>query len=304
MPDSERKTISASEAPALFNASPYMTRWMLWHKFAKHATFAKEEDSRMRWGTDMQPLITKRVAEEKKLEVVPNWANNYVRRGKFGCTRDAEIICPDRGPGALEIKCVFDFKQWMEKWGGGKTVPREYEIQLQTQMMVGDGTVPYDWGTFAVWVCGGELVYFDRMPIFDFLRELEAEANSFIDSVQAGEEPPAFGAICEAPLVRALFPDIEDQKVLDLSDDPDHVKSSEDVSMYRYAKETASGNKKVEEGLRIKLLALAGDAEFVKLPCGVAYRVTKSGKGKTIAPLVPDVPSAPPPPKDNILQGG
>ena len=35
MPDQTLKTISASEAAALFNASPYVTRWMLYQRFAK-----------------------------------------------------------------------------------------------------------------------------------------------------------------------------------------------------------------------------------------------------------------------------
>jgi hypothetical protein len=34
VPDRTLKTISATEAPALFNASPYVTRWMLWQRFA------------------------------------------------------------------------------------------------------------------------------------------------------------------------------------------------------------------------------------------------------------------------------
>jgi hypothetical protein len=34
MPDRERLTVSATEASALFDASPYVTRWMLYRRFA------------------------------------------------------------------------------------------------------------------------------------------------------------------------------------------------------------------------------------------------------------------------------
>jgi hypothetical protein len=61
----------------------------------------------------------------------------------------------------------------------------------------------------------------------------------------------------------------------------------------------------VAEEKRLKLLALAKDASFVKLPCGVNYSLRKSGKGKTIVPYIPERPLPPPPPKEgNILHAG
>src|SRR5216684_8768697 len=150
MPDPTKQTISATESPALLGSSPYLTRWMLWQRFANGIEPEREESSRMNWGKAMQPLIVKRVAEERKLEVIPNEGDNYIRRGLLGCTRDATIISPDHGPGALEVKCVFDYEQWGRKWDGGKSVPREIEIQLQQQILVGDGDqmrqLSYEWG--------------------------------------------------------------------------------------------------------------------------------------------------------------
>ena len=100
-------------------------------------------------------------AEDLKLEVRPNADDTYHRRGLLGCTRDATIICPDRGPGALETKCIFDYRTWMADWGGGAFVPKPHEIQLQQQLLVGDGDdgfaaegSPYDWGVIAAWVAG------------------------------------------------------------------------------------------------------------------------------------------------------
>jgi hypothetical protein len=310
MPDPDRKTISASEAPALWNASPYVTRWMLWQKFANGVDIDNgEEHSRMSWGKKMQPLIAAQVAQDKKLEVIPNADDTYVRRRRLGCTRDATIICPDRGAGALEIKCVFDYKIWAEKWGNGEVVPREYEIQLQTQMYVGDGDErdwrwKYDWGLIAVWVCA-DLYYFERKPIHDLWKELDLKSCAFFDDIDEGREPDAFGAECEAPFIKSLFPDVTPAKELDFSADYDHVKTSEDVSMYQYHKDLVAGNCAPAERLRLKLLALARDAERVKLPCGVSYRIKKSGKGKTIIPYVPDRPLPPPPPKgETILAAG
>jgi len=264
MPDPTKQTISATESPALLGASPYLTRWMLWQKFANGIEPEREESSRMEWGKAMQPLIVKRVAQDRKLEVIPN-DETYMRRGLLGCTRDATIISPDHGPGALEIKCVFDYEQWGRKWKGGAEVPREIEIQLQQQMYVG-GDQSYGWGLIVVWVCA-DLYYFERKPLGDLWTTLERGASYFLDSVKKREEPDPFGAAVELPLLMQLFPTRPDS-VLDLSADPDHIKTSQDVSMFKTMKEQASGSASVAEGLRIKLLALAKDYAFIKLPCG------------------------------------
>lgn len=297
MPDPSRETISASEAPALFNASPYMTRFMLYQKFANGMVFEKPSDERMEWGTAMQPLIVKRVAEDRKLQAYPNVVDEYVRRDRLGCTRDAIIIDPDRGPGALEIKCVFDYEQWGRRWGGGDAVPRDYELQLQTQMLVGDGdgASQYKWGLIAVWVCA-KMYYFERKPIADLWEQLVVESELFFLDVGERREPDPFGVAVESKLLRELYPTRPDS-TLDLSTDPDAVKVSEQVSMFKHHKELATGNQGCAEELRLKLLAFAKDYHFVKLPCGVSYRVQKSGKGQTIVPYIPDAPLPPPPPR-------
>src|SRR5882724_10027041 len=173
MPDPTKATISATEASGLFNVSPYVTRWMLWQSFAKGVDIDATEDSRMSWGKKLQPLIIQQAADDLKFEVVPNADDTYHRRGLLGCTRDATIICPDRGPGALETKCVFDYRTWMADWAGGKSPPRTHEIQVQQQMLVGDPSGDeannfgmYKWGVIAAWVAG-EVHYFERKPIYD-----------------------------------------------------------------------------------------------------------------------------------------
>lgn len=305
MPDPQHKTISATQSPALWNVSPYFTRWMLWRHFADGLPLDAEPNARMDWGLKMQPLILQQAADELRLEVIPNLDNAYHRRGLLGCTRDATIICPDRGPGALETKCVFDYGVWMRDWGGGKTAPRCHEIQLQQQMMVGngEGENAFDWGVIVAWV-GADLFFFERKPIFDLWAKLSEEAAAFFKSVADKIEPNPFGAAVELPWLTELFP-TEPGKQLDLSEDHAAVALAEDVSTYATFKAQESVASKGSEHLRAKLLALAKDNETVLLPCGVSYRVAKSGKGKTIKPFVPLTLKPPPAsPERNILHGG
>src|SRR5262245_61942314 len=302
MPDPENKTISATESPALFDASPYVTRWMLYHKFANGKELDRPVNNRMDWGLKMQPLVLQQAAEDMKLEVRPNDTANYSRRGLLGYTSDGVINCPGRGPGALEVKCVFDFDTWGRNWNNGQSVPRHYEIQLQHQMLVGDGEGPFEWGLIAVWCCA-EMHYFERKPIADFWRELRERAEDFFEDVDCLHEPDPFGLPQELSLLREVFPLLA-ASVLDLSNDPEHVKSSEMVSMYKHHKELATANAASAEELRGRLLALAKGNGQVLLPCGVNYRVKKSGRGLTIDPYVPDVPLPPPQQEGSVLNAG
>jgi hypothetical protein len=273
MPDPLRKTISATQAPALFNVSPYITRWMLYHHFANGLDLDGGADARMNWGKKMQPLIVEQAAAELALEVRPNSDDTYHRRGLLGCTRDATIICPDRGPGALEIKCIFDYATWMRDWGGGKSVPRQNEIQLQQQMFVGDEAgESYRWGQIAAWVAG-ELHYFERAPIPDLWRRLEQEAAEFWIAVTSKVEPEPFGAPVEIPWLTELLPTVKGN-ALDLSADPASEPTAQMIADYKYAKGQEGAFAKAAELLRARILALVKDHDEVVLPFGVKVNVS------------------------------
>ena len=297
MPDPTRQTISATEAPALWNVSPYTTRWMLWQKFAKGVDLDQDENSRMSWGKKLQPLVIAQAAEDLRLEVLPNIADTYHRRGRLGCTRDATIICPDRGPGALETKCVFDYATWMRDWDGGKKVPRPHEIQLQQQMWVGD-EAPYKWGVIAAWVAG-EQYYFEREPVTEFWKMLNVEAQAFFDSVQLNDEPDPFGAPIEVPWFARLFPTVE-AKVLDLSADDGAAKHADMAEAYVAAKDQENAGKRIAEPLRAKLLALAKDNQEVWLPGAIRVRIGGNEKSKRLSVYIPEASR----PFENVLMAG
>lgn len=285
MPDSTLKTVSATEVPALFNASPYLTRWMLYKRFADGMDLSIEEDARMSWGKKLQPLIIEQAAQELHFEVRPNADDAYVRRGLLGCTRDATIICPDRGPGALETKCVFDYRTWMADWNGGKQPPRHHEIQLQDQMFVGDGETPYRWGVLAAWVAG-EVHYFERKPIDDLWQKMYAAAENFFRDVREKREPEPFGSPVELPWLAQMFPLIRGE-VLDLREHPDGQQHIDIAAQYRLAKAQEAAGARTAEPLRAKLLALAKSADEILLPDSVSVRIRPSGKGRTIKVWLP-----------------
>lgn len=286
MPDPLCKSLSATQTPGLFGVSPYVTRWMLWQHFAKGVDIDGAADARMTWGTKLQPLIVQQAAEDLKLEVYPNADDVYHRRGLLGCTRDATIICPDRGPGALETKCVFDYRAWMADWQGGKSAPKHYEIQLQQQMLVGDGEEPFKWGVLAAWVAG-EVHYFHRDPISELWSRLADEAGAFFKAVEDKHEPDPFGVAIEIEWLVKLLPTAKG-KIIDLSTDAAAEKHAEVARFYQMAKDQENAGKRTAEPLRAKLLALAKDAEEVLLPAGIRVRIGGNEKSKRLNVYVPD----------------
>jgi hypothetical protein len=302
MPDITRQSVSASQMSSLFNVNPYLTRWMLfrWLKFGEEVP--NPEDNRMDWGTRMEPLILQAAAEDLRLEVHPtrqaDGSQPYVRNGLIGATRDAVIICPDRGPGALEVKCAFDYRVFMEKWDGGKSPPRHNEIQLQSQMKVGDGKTPYKWGVLGLW-CGGEMFYFERKPIPELWDAIDTEAAKMFDDLKNDREPEPFGDPVESDLIKKVFVTVAG-KIIDMSDVkafPGAMKLAEDVRLMEWAAKERLGHDKTEKGIKAKLNAIIKDNETLILPNGITvsaktadragYEV-KPSKTRTLKSYVPD----------------
>lgn len=298
MPDPLRRSISATEASALFEVSPYITRWMLYRRFAHGDENTVDVNVRMDWGKKMEPLLLAQAAQDLKFEIRANKGHDgeqvYVRNGLLGCTRDAEIYCPDRGLGTCETKCVFDYRTWMTDWKGGNRVPRQNEIQVQTQMRVGtgetalgaaDGT-PYKWGVFAVWVAG-EMFYFERKPVPKFWSELDAQAVQFFDDVKHEREPEPFGIAIEHPLLNEVFPVVE-QKELDLRKDDGALPRAEEARMLVYHREQRLAHEKGEDSVKSKLRAFAKDHGTVLLPHGIIVRLKPNKKSVGVSVYVPE----------------
>jgi hypothetical protein len=271
MPDPERKTISSTQAAVLYNASPYQTPWMLYH-YLRGDLVAQPDNDRMYWGRKLQPLVLERAAADLKLEVAPNLEDKYIHDDVLGYTADAKIWHPDKGPGSLEGKCVFDYGTWMRDWDGGKRVPRHYELQMQTQLAVGDGPTPFRWGMFAVWCCG-EMHYMERELNPIVAKDLHDQAVSMLARVRSGDEPDPFGSAIELPILDKLLP-IAKGKTLDLRDNTEAKKYAELGKMLQQFRKDASFYQKAGEDARNKLRTLARDNETVLLPHGVTLKLS------------------------------
>lgn len=183
--------VGASEVAALFDASPYLTRFELWHR--KKGTIATPEfnhvgedgtpeDERIYWGVRLEAAIID--AAKERYGYTDRDQVDHLTNGKgLGGHPDRRVICPKRGPGILEIKTA----DWLIRKGWGDEPPMHYLLQSQAYQGL-DGVL---WGDVLVLVGGNKLERF----CYDFrpkvFAEIERRVEAFWQSVEAGTPPPA-----------------------------------------------------------------------------------------------------------------
>jgi len=175
--------VGASEVSALFDCSPWLTRFELWHR--KRGTIATPDfvgDERMLWGTLLEPTILDEAC--RRYGWVPVNTPKQLSNGKgFGGHPDRYVRRPSDGAvGCVEAKAVdwIQFKKW------GDEPQLHYLLQPQAYCGLGNLT----WCAIVALVGGNELKLWE----FDFRSglfvEMERRVEDFWSSVRANDPPP------------------------------------------------------------------------------------------------------------------
>lgn len=261
MPDADRKTVSASQVAALYDKSPYLTKFMLYQHFAKGLSIEAEPNERMEIGSLLEDDILELARRRLRLDITPN--REYVRHAvlPLGCTTDANITDPSLGAGVVEAKSV-DWLTWKESWTE-EFAPPHIELQVQAQMLV----LGSAWGVIAALIGGNELRVYKRLPNPEVHESLAAESKSFMQDVHTGVEPDPLGQPKEWPFLKAMYPETKVGKVVVVNE-----QSADDLCLeYKEGSENETLYGDMREQAKIKLLALAGDAEVLTTPTHSVY---------------------------------
>lgn len=181
--------VGASEVAALFDASPWLTHFELWHR--KNGTIATPEfnsknpdgsptNERIDWGVRLEPVIIEAACD--RWGYIPQETPKRLDNGKgLGGHPDKLVICPDRGPGILEVKTA----DWLVRKEWGDEPPANYLLQSQSYQ----GLANVQWGDVIVLVGGNDLQRFQ----YDFrpalYAEIEARVVEFWKSLREGKAP-------------------------------------------------------------------------------------------------------------------
>ena len=189
--DFRASVVGASEAAALFDCSPYLTRFELWHRkvgniatpeFNARSDDGSPENERVLWGVRLEAAIIEEAKD--RFGYVDREQLDRLDNGKgLGGHPDRRVVCPKRGPGILEIKTA----DWLIRKGWGDEPPAHYLLQSQAYQGL-DGVA---WGDVLVLVGGNKLERF----CYDFrpkvYAEIEKRVAEFWCTVEAKEAPPA-----------------------------------------------------------------------------------------------------------------
>lgn len=196
--------VSSTEIAALFNMSPYITKYELWHIKKDKKIIELEDNDRMKWGRRLEDSIARGFAEDNGLvirKIEEYRRHHYMRR--MGASFDYEIIDIKEiknpngniiynkyqqswltyGNGLLEIKKV-DSLIYRDQWEA-EEAPAHIEFQVQHQMEVSG----HKWCAVVPLVGGNELKDFIRLRDEKIGAALVNAINDFLRSLLENNEP-------------------------------------------------------------------------------------------------------------------
>lgn len=250
--------ITSTESAALFGLSPYVTAFELWHRKSSGEIPAFEMNERMKWGTRLQDVIARGVAEDMGWKVRRN--ESYWRHddSRMGSSFDFDIVSHDDGPGWLEIKNVdgLVFRDaWLKNDDGTIEAPEHIEIQVQHQLEVSNR----EWAAIGVLVGGNKVEVIHRKRDRAVGQAIRRKIDAFWKTIAAKQEPaPEFPQ--DSAMVCSLHQYAEPGKVFDAQGD---AEISQWIAEYHQAGRDERDAKDRKETAKAQILMRIGDAERV-----------------------------------------
>ena len=186
-----KRDITSTDCAALFDASPYCTKFELWHR-KRDASLASSfvENERTQWGKRLEEAIALGAGEQMGIKVRP--FKRYIRLEEERIGSSFDWIADDESC-ILECKNV-DFRQFKSGWkeeDGELVAPAHIEIQVQHEMLVAG----IDKAVICCFVGGNELRLLHRSADLAVQGAILSAAYRFWRSIDLGDAPtPTFPA--------------------------------------------------------------------------------------------------------------
>lgn len=258
--------ITSTEVAALFNVSPYMSPFELWHLKKSGAIGAFEETERMKWGTRLQDGIAAGIAEDQQWNV--RRMSEYIRVPdlRIGASFDFEIEVPTvttgglngvSTTGLLEVKNV-DALQFRDGWiidGDKLEAPLHIEFQVQHQLLVSGRAFAY----IGALVGGNRVELIRREPNPKAFEQIKAKVAAFWKSIDDNVEPkPDYSR--DADIIKAMHQAATKGKLFVADDDANVASLMEKYKEHAAVEKAAEAEKK---SVQAQILVAVGDADKV-----------------------------------------
>lgn len=263
-----RDVVTSTEVAALFDCSPYLTTFELYHRKRDKTIVSIEANDRMKWGLRLEASIASGVAEDQGWSI--RKMTEFIRDPelKLGASFDYSV-CKHKTDGLgsaiegsddedeiLEVKNV-DYLAFKDGWlvdGDNVEAPPHIEVQVQTQLLVS--------GRKQAWIAaliGGNKVQLIRRERDEkVISAIKERVAQFWKSVESGVEPsPDFRK--DAEFIIGLFQSSEPGTVIGATSEIEAL--VHDYKNHASLEKTASEEKKA---IKAQILTLIGTAEKVK----------------------------------------
>ena len=245
--------VTSTDAAALFDCSPYLTAFELWHRKKDKLVVEFAPTERMNWGTRLQDAIAAGIADDNKWTI--RRMQEYMRDETIHAGASFDFAIGDDG--LLEIKNV-DSLAFRDGWiveGDDIQAPPHIEIQVQHQLMVSGRKYAY----IGALVGGNRLVLVKRDRDEAIIKAIRAKVVAFWKSIEAGQEPkPDFSK--DAGFITKLYGYAEPGKVMDAKEDESMTYL---VDRYKKLGEEKKASEAAQDEAKAEILRRIGDHEKV-----------------------------------------
>lgn len=256
-----KKDLTSTGVAALFDCSPYTTRYQLWHEYVNDVPSSFKDNERVAWGRHLEAAIAMTVAEEEKLIVMPFKDYMRIPELRIGSSFDY-TICKQDDDGViynssiLEIKNVdsLQFKNGWSQEDDNIEAPLHIEIQIQHQMLVSG----LDVCEIRALVGGNKLVKIQRTANKEFQDMIIEKCAEFWKSVDDRQEPPA-NFEKDAAFVAKLYSFVQPGTIM-LGDE----RLEELAVKYKEHSRLEAIQTTAKKACKAEMLTLIGEAEKVR----------------------------------------
>lgn len=263
MPEAEwlalrTRGIGGSDVAAICGLSPWKSAVQVYLEKVGVA-IDQEENSAMRWGKLLEPVIAEQFSRETGMPIRRMPAILQHPENDWALANLDFLIAPEAGDeGILEVKNTSAYlaKAWEDD-----VAPQHYVLQLQWYMYV----TGLKWGYFAPLIGGNRLLIDKRMDLdMELVEPMLKICSDFWQMVVLKTPPAPDGSPAASDLMKLLYPHVEPGKIAalpeELAEDIRRLPMlQEELKVFQEEKETEI------EAIKNKVKAVMQDAELATL---------------------------------------
>lgn len=256
--------ITSTEIAALFNCSPYCTKFELFHRKKKNLASNFEANERSDWGLFLQDGIMAKFAKDNAWNFSRKLSYIHNTKLKIGASFDYQIEYKKDNKfeiGLAEVKNVdgLVFKQGWLVEDDYVEAPPHIELQAQHQMLCSG--LPFNYILALIGGNRGEKLY--RTPNEKIFSAILREVELFWKSIEDNVEPEP--SEVDSDFICSLYNSSKEGEILDARE---NETISALASYYKKCQQEESEATARKKAVKAKLLPLIGEASKVLVDGG------------------------------------